>query len=233
MHLLQAKAGAAVDETEAVDLGQTPGDIVFLSAADTELASLAAARARPSTAPFPRFGSRTSCTSPTRCRWTPTSNRWSPGRSSSSHACSGAAATGPTVSSSSSKPAGPLRSRSPSCPATINRTPSSWRSAAFPPRPPTACGSTACTRAPPIRATCSPSRRTSSAARASGGSRPPLPPRAGVYRPGTGVCSLEELASEWAAGAPLRRHRLLSRAPSRPPTSRLSTHSRTRSGHAA
>ena len=45
MHLLQAKPGAAVDETEAVDLGQTPGDIVFLSAADTELASLADARA--------------------------------------------------------------------------------------------------------------------------------------------------------------------------------------------
>ena len=45
MHLLQAKAGAAIDETEAVDLGQTPGDIVFLSAADTELASLANARA--------------------------------------------------------------------------------------------------------------------------------------------------------------------------------------------
>ena len=45
MHLLQARAGAAVDETEAVDLGQTPGDIVFLSAADTELASLANARA--------------------------------------------------------------------------------------------------------------------------------------------------------------------------------------------
>ena len=44
MHLLQAKAGAALDETEAVDLGQTPGDIVFLSAADTELASLANAR---------------------------------------------------------------------------------------------------------------------------------------------------------------------------------------------
>ena len=45
MHLLQAKPGAAVDETEAVDLGQTPGDVVFLSAADTELASLAGARA--------------------------------------------------------------------------------------------------------------------------------------------------------------------------------------------
>ena len=45
MHLLRAKAGSAVDETEAVDLGQTPGDVVFLSAADTELASLAGARA--------------------------------------------------------------------------------------------------------------------------------------------------------------------------------------------
>ena len=45
MHLLRAQAGAAVDETEAVDLGQTSGDIVFLSAADTELASLARARA--------------------------------------------------------------------------------------------------------------------------------------------------------------------------------------------
>ena len=45
MHLLRAKAGSAVDETEAVDLGQTPGDFVFLSAADTELASLAGARA--------------------------------------------------------------------------------------------------------------------------------------------------------------------------------------------
>ena len=45
MHLLRAKAGAAVDETEAVDLGQTAGDVVFLSAADTEIASLAGARA--------------------------------------------------------------------------------------------------------------------------------------------------------------------------------------------
>jgi cobaltochelatase CobN len=44
MHLLQAQAGAIVDGSQAVDLGQTPGDIVVLSAADTELASLAAAR---------------------------------------------------------------------------------------------------------------------------------------------------------------------------------------------
>ncbi len=44
MHLLQAQAGAIADGSEAVDLGQSPGDIVFLSAADTELAGLAAAR---------------------------------------------------------------------------------------------------------------------------------------------------------------------------------------------
>jgi cobaltochelatase CobN len=43
MHLLQAQAGAIADGSEAVDLGQSPGEIVILSAADTELASLAAA----------------------------------------------------------------------------------------------------------------------------------------------------------------------------------------------
>ena len=45
MHLLQAKAGAVSDGSEAVDLGQTPGDIVVLTAADSELASLSAAAA--------------------------------------------------------------------------------------------------------------------------------------------------------------------------------------------
>ena len=44
MHLLKAQPGVVADGSEAVDLGQTPGDIVILSAADTELASLAAAR---------------------------------------------------------------------------------------------------------------------------------------------------------------------------------------------
>ena len=44
MHLLEAQPGVVADGSEAVDLGQTPGDIVVLSAADTELASLAAAR---------------------------------------------------------------------------------------------------------------------------------------------------------------------------------------------
>ena len=44
MHLLLAQKGSISDgDGEAVDLGQTPGDICVLSAADTELASLAGA----------------------------------------------------------------------------------------------------------------------------------------------------------------------------------------------
>src|SRR5919112_2533672 len=46
MHLLAAQPGTISDGSEAVDLGQTPGDIVVLSAADTELACLAAAHDR-------------------------------------------------------------------------------------------------------------------------------------------------------------------------------------------
>ena len=45
MHLLKAQPGVVADGSVAVDLGQTPGDLVFLSAADTEVASIAAARA--------------------------------------------------------------------------------------------------------------------------------------------------------------------------------------------
>ncbi|WP_245396396.1 cobaltochelatase subunit CobN [Jiella sonneratiae] len=46
MHLLLAQKGAIDDGGEAVDLGQSPGAIVFLSAADTEIAALAAAAHR-------------------------------------------------------------------------------------------------------------------------------------------------------------------------------------------
>lgn len=46
MHLLLAEKGRIADGDEAVDLGQSPGDIVFLSAADTELSALAAAAHR-------------------------------------------------------------------------------------------------------------------------------------------------------------------------------------------
>lgn len=44
MHLLLAQQGSLSEGNEAVDLGQAPGDVVFLSAADTELAGLASAR---------------------------------------------------------------------------------------------------------------------------------------------------------------------------------------------
>ena len=45
MHLLAAIPGAIDDGTDAVDLGQSPADVVFLSAADTELGALSQARA--------------------------------------------------------------------------------------------------------------------------------------------------------------------------------------------
>jgi len=46
MHLLAAQPGTIADGAVAVELGQTPGDIVVLSAADSEIACLAAAQRR-------------------------------------------------------------------------------------------------------------------------------------------------------------------------------------------
>ncbi|MBB3317811.1 cobaltochelatase CobN [Rhizobium sp. BK181] len=43
MHLLLAQQGTISDGEEAIDLGQSRGDVLFLSAADTELAAIAAA----------------------------------------------------------------------------------------------------------------------------------------------------------------------------------------------
>ncbi|MGN6551850.1 MAG: cobaltochelatase subunit CobN [Pararhizobium sp.] len=43
MHLLLAQKGTISEGGEAIDLGQSPGEIVFFSAADTELAAIAAA----------------------------------------------------------------------------------------------------------------------------------------------------------------------------------------------
>lgn len=45
MHLLAVQPGTLLDGEEAVDLGQTPGDIVVLSSADSDLACLAQAAA--------------------------------------------------------------------------------------------------------------------------------------------------------------------------------------------
>ncbi len=44
MHLLLAQKGSINESEEAIDLGQSAGDIIFLSAADTELASLSDAQ---------------------------------------------------------------------------------------------------------------------------------------------------------------------------------------------
>ncbi|WP_172300217.1 cobaltochelatase subunit CobN [Pseudoruegeria sp. HB172150] len=57
MHLLAATPGAVDDGTEPVDLGQTPAEIVFLSAADTELAALSEARAEMTDPPTLRLAS--------------------------------------------------------------------------------------------------------------------------------------------------------------------------------
>ena len=55
MHLLAASANAIPDGTEPVDPGQTPADVVFISAADTELAALSEARAAMDAAPSLRL----------------------------------------------------------------------------------------------------------------------------------------------------------------------------------
>ncbi|NGO63063.1 cobaltochelatase subunit CobN [Rhizobium daejeonense] len=57
MHLLLAQKGSISDGEEAIDLGQTPGDILFLSAADTELAAIATAVAARAGGPSVRLAS--------------------------------------------------------------------------------------------------------------------------------------------------------------------------------
>ena len=59
MHLLAATPGSIDDGTEPVDLGQTPADVVFISAADTELAALSEARGEMVDAPTLRLANLT------------------------------------------------------------------------------------------------------------------------------------------------------------------------------
>ncbi|WP_166418172.1 cobaltochelatase subunit CobN [Cochlodiniinecator piscidefendens] len=59
MHLLAATPGAIDDGTEPFDLGQTPADVVFISAADTELAGLSQARSEMDNPPSLRLGNLT------------------------------------------------------------------------------------------------------------------------------------------------------------------------------
>ena len=231
MHLLQAKAGAAVDETEAVDLGQTPGDIVFLSAADTELASLAAARAAfDGTFPSIRLANLMHLAHPMSVD-TYVESVVSRAKLVVARVL-GAAATGPTVSSSSSKPA----------PGRFD-----------PARPPARRRSTG----PRVRGARQRFRRDHPPPVAVLRARGPRQSRHLLAF----AADLIGYPSEWrGAGPPAARRPSTVRAPgcaasrssprngqrarppppsssiartSRPPTSRPSTHSRTRSGHAA
>ncbi|GKY86909.1 cobaltochelatase subunit CobN [Sinisalibacter aestuarii] len=59
MHLLAATPGQIDDGKEPVDLGQTPADLVFISAADTELAALSQARAEMDAPPGLRLANLT------------------------------------------------------------------------------------------------------------------------------------------------------------------------------
>ncbi len=58
MHLLAATPGT-VDDGEPVDLGQTPADVLFISAADTELAALSQARGEMADPPSLRLANLT------------------------------------------------------------------------------------------------------------------------------------------------------------------------------
>ena len=64
MHLLAATPGAISDGTEPVDLGQTPADVVIISAADTELAALSDARAEMTDPPTLRLANMMHLTHP-------------------------------------------------------------------------------------------------------------------------------------------------------------------------
>ena len=57
MHLLAATPGNIDDGKEPVDLGQTPADVVVISAADTELAALSGARGEMEAPPSLRLAS--------------------------------------------------------------------------------------------------------------------------------------------------------------------------------
>ncbi len=59
MHLLAATPGAIDDGKEPVDLNQSPADVIFISAADTELAALSEARAEMESAPSLRLANLT------------------------------------------------------------------------------------------------------------------------------------------------------------------------------
>ena len=75
MHLLATEPGMIADGSAAVDLGQTPGDVVVLMSADTEIALLAAAQVRRRKEYLAVPSLRLACASISGDRSTPTSLR--------------------------------------------------------------------------------------------------------------------------------------------------------------
>ena len=151
MHLLAAQPGGVSDGSEAVDLGQTPGDVVVISAADTELSLLAAARAEHPADGFPslrlanlmHLGHNMSVdmyVDAVVAEAKLVVLRLLGGRGYWPYGCEEVARV--------------CRERnipSPSCPATTSPTPSSRRSRRSTPRPSTGSGSTWSTAAPRTR----------------------------------------------------------------------------------
>ncbi|MEM8792117.1 MAG: cobaltochelatase subunit CobN [Pseudomonadota bacterium] len=64
MHLLLAQPGEITDGSEAIDLAQTPADLIVITAADTELAALSEARTEMSSPPDMRLASLLHLTHP-------------------------------------------------------------------------------------------------------------------------------------------------------------------------
>ena len=119
LHLLKAQSATPEDAGEAIDLGQTPGDIVFLSAADTELACLAAAQARRPRCPEP--APRQSPAARPSDVGRPVEQVVSRARAGRVRLLGGRSYW-PTVWSRSLRPVAPAAYSSPSCRATISPT---------------------------------------------------------------------------------------------------------------
>ena len=199
MHLLATDTGDDRRRLGGRRSRQTPGDIVLLSSADTEIALLAAAQERRRTQIRLRraCGSRRSCGSATISRSTSTWRR-SPARGSSLPGCSAAAATGPMASSASSRPAARTASRWRCCRATTSPT-RSWRGS----RP---CRREACRRLWRYLAEGGPANAENFLRYAASLIGPrgaewaePAPLlRAGLYWPGRALPSLDEIAARMA-----------------------------------
>ncbi len=204
MHLLAATPGAIDDGTEPVDLGQTPADVVFLSAADTELAALSEARAEMTDPPTLRLASLNHLRHPMSVdlhidelrRQIETRHRPHPRRRRLLALRRGTIRRPPACR---------RRRRSPPCPATTNKTPTC---AACPPYPTNDYDAlwSYLVEGGPENSTNFLAYARWMLARQKADTRPTLCRpllRAGVYWPGAGTADLEIVRKSWTDGAPI------------------------------